>query len=900
MSLRFNIIILIGLPAAALLSAAVKAVPPSDDTRAAWIEQGTYATQLSHWRQFKRQGGCSADEHTPLDHDHRSHSFAASETVDSAHVLVIMVEFTDHRFSGQSVASTPDDFDFLLFADTGRSMTDYFREVSYGRFALTGDVVGPFLMPNSYASYVGMNNGLTGSPLLARQAIDAAHNSGVNFQDYDRNNDDICDGVILIHPGGGAETGTPNAIWSHKNSVFGSPIHDGISIPAYTMNPEERGNSISGIGVYCHEYGHILGLPDLYDISGNPSATGIGNFGLMGTGCWLGYGGVPAHLTAWSKLRLGWLEPIEIEQNSVQQAIPQSATSPVAFMLRPNRGTRAEYWLVENRQKQGYDKLLPASGLCIYHVDESRYDNSDASAYLVAIEQADGHNSLAVDGSTGDAGDLWPGSANNRSFHDQSQPSSRSNTGAATEIAVWNISDTDSLMYADFDVTFSRPYLALQGNAPIGFIDSPGGDGDGIFEAGERIAVELAVTNLMLPVYNPRVYIESSSRQVQPSPAEAVATVLDNQAATLAGPLGFSIADTLIPAIDELTFTIVADSLPSGGASFETSFTTDVELGRPQILIIDDDRGAAYEDVYTAALARLRLPSESWNVLQQGAPTAATLENYRTVIWFTGDSTAGALTADDAATMRRYLTFGGSIILSSISGAWDLAAVAPSLLPDYFGAIPSGAGFSPWIKGLPDGSVGDGLEFVYRSGGPPMTALATFATTGAARGEFELYFGAGSAAGPSVGVSNVGDGWRTVILSFPPEYLGDRFNTADDLLERALTFTIGGATGSVQTPSGRQLPQSFSLHQNYPNPFNPSTSIAYELAYTGRKQVRLELFNVLGRRVAVLIDDIQSGGRYQVVWDGRSDGGERVASGVYLYRLTVDGASESRKMVLLK
>ncbi len=95
------------------------------------------------------------------------------------------------------------------------------------------------------------------------------------------------------------------------------------------------------------------------------------------------------------------------------------------------------------------------------------------------------------------------------------------------------------------------------------------------------------------------------------------------------------------------------------------------------------------------------------------------------------------------------------------------------------------------------------------------------------------------------------------------------------------------------------LPGSYRLAQNYPNPFNPETVIEFELAKSG--QVRLEVFNVLGRRVRSLIDGPYPAGAHRVTFDGRSSSGQRLASGIYFYRLVADEAyRETRKMVLLK
>jgi len=104
----------------------------------------------------------------------------------------------------------------------------------------------------------------------------------------------------------------------------------------------------------------------------------------------------------------------------------------------------------------------------------------------------------------------------------------------------------------------------------------------------------------------------------------------------------------------------------------------------------------------------------------------------------------------------------------------------------------------------------------------------------------------------------------------------------------------GPATDAGAPPLARRT----ALHQNYPNPFNPSTVIAFDLA--GRGNVRVEIYDVLGRRIATVADGAFEAGRHRVVWDGRNDLGRAVASGVYIYRLETSAGRDSRKMILAR
>ena len=105
-------------------------------------------------------------------------------------------------------------------------------------------------------------------------------------------------------------------------------------------------------------------------------------------------------------------------------------------------------------------------------------------------------------------------------------------------------------------------------------------------------------------------------------------------------------------------------------------------------------------------------------------------------------------------------------------------------------------------------------------------------------------------------------------------------------------------TERIETPL---VPKSFTLRQNYPNPFNPSTTIEFTIRGEGLQDVALDVFNILGQKVISLVNDQREPADYQIQWNGANKSGQRVASGIYLYRLKVGGAGfKTKKMMLLK
>jgi hypothetical protein len=116
-----------------------------------------------------------------------------------------------------------------------------------------------------------------------------------------------------------------------------------------------------------------------------------------------------------------------------------------------------------------------------------------------------------------------------------------------------------------------------------------------------------------------------------------------------------------------------------------------------------------------------------------------------------------------------------------------------------------------------------------------------------------------------------------------------------------LHTTNGGETW-VEEEDNTQLPRDFSLAQNYPNPFNPQTTLQYNL--TKRSWVTLKVYNLLGQEIRMLVNEFQSSGTHTILWDGKGNSGEALASGIYFYSLTTERNdirfSETKKMVLLK
>ncbi|UCC45609.1 MAG: M6 family metalloprotease domain-containing protein [Candidatus Zixiibacteriota bacterium] len=786
------------------LAQPLQAIGPTEEAIRQWIAEGIYEQKMRNWSEFKAAGGCAPNEHSPLlTLRDRVPSALGIDIVDTIQICVILTEFTDWPASGQNYSATPQEFQTLLFSNrdidpihnpTG-SMTDFYLETSYGTLCVQGDIYGWYMMPETYAHYVGDDDGMGGGGReLAGDAVDAAEAAGVNFAPY-ANGDLYVDGVIVIHAGPGAETGE-YGIWSHRSSIT-TRYYDGVRISSYTMNPEEYGMGISTMGVFAHEWGHILGLPDLYDINDASPGAGLGRWSMMAGGSWNDNGRTPAHFDAWCRWQLGFVDVVWLDYNLAGVEFPQVVHNPVVYGIGENPGSSSvEYWLIENRQLVGFDAELPGAGLCIFHADNSVFAQNNRFRYKVAMEQADGDNDLAENGGS-DAGDPWPGLTNNRDFHDQSVPSSRDNDGLITEVGVWNISNSDSIMTADLDVTFSRAWIELAPADSIEFSDASGGDGDGVLEAGETIDFHVTVVNRMRTGYDPVVTLTVDNDQVsfvQNGVAMAGDLVI-NVAVTNTVPVQFSLPAEFESEISRFTVTIVADSADgSSDGRFVQSFDFDHALGAPKILVVDDDGGDSWELRLETAITGLRKPSAIWDK-SVSSPTGSDLLEYDHVIWHSGknDGSGGSIVAADVTALKQFLDNNGNLFLSSLTAAAQLQALDSAFMANYLHANLTGTNaFGLAAIGIDGSEVGTGMRGVYDGNAPINPFHDVISATASGEDCFYLADDFGTGNFGNCGVSHVSS-YRTIFMTFPIEFISSSENIfgflpKDTLIKRVLEF----------------------------------------------------------------------------------------------------------------
>lgn len=382
--------------------------------------------------------------------------------------IVLLVQFTDVKFTFDK------DFHNRMlneagFAEEGAtgSAHDYYYAQSNGQFEPQFDVVGPITLSHA-ASYYGQNNSFqtdvnVGSLLV--EACKAAHNDyGVDFSEYDGDNDGKVDMVYFIyagygeHAGGGAST-----IWPHKYQLSGfglSLLLDGKAIDVYACSSELFGNSgaqSSGIGSICHEFGHVLGFADHYSTD-DSSQYRLGSYDIMDYGSYNNNSWTPPYYNAFERMTLGWMTPDELTDRAEGITLDPISESNKAYMISTSNPD--EFYLLENRQQKGWDAYLPGSGLMITHVDfdasswnsnTMNDDDSHPRFYLVTADNEAGYDLIL--NKTSEKYDLYPCTSRfkqNNKFTDTSSPAAKPYTGETLDKWVTEITNEDGVVTFNF------------------------------------------------------------------------------------------------------------------------------------------------------------------------------------------------------------------------------------------------------------------------------------------------------------------------------------------------------------------------------------------------------------------------------------------------------------------
>lgn len=409
----------------------------------------------------------------------RSDRLGTSAVQTVWNIPVILVGFSDQPLSPTLYGGlTPaQHFDRTLFDTTGVTATgsvfDYYRWVSGQRIRVVGKVVATVTLTAPKNYYANNNWGLGfQAPRnmygFVSNTLQFADTS-VDWRPFDKDGDGFVDMVWVVHSGfPGEATLARDNLWSVTSRLTSWPSGESFEtrtprpgapsirmrIDRFAVLPELsaiRPGALTEIGVYCHEFGHALGLPDLYDTStlGGGLNSGTGNWSLMGTGSY-GTDGLspefPAHLGAWPLRWLGWRESVRPTHDSLIVQAPLAEGAPIVEFWFQGE-SNPEYFLIENRQRLSFDRNLPSEGLIVYQIDETVMTpvavaanrvNAGLSPGLRLVE-ADGLGDIPIGRNRGDSHDPFPGFFQRTMFDDFTTPSTRTFRGAVTNIGLREI-----------------------------------------------------------------------------------------------------------------------------------------------------------------------------------------------------------------------------------------------------------------------------------------------------------------------------------------------------------------------------------------------------------------------------------------------------------------------------
>lgn len=361
--------------------------------------------------------------------------------------LIILVNFADLAFtetieemdSMHNAKNYTRDYEYVYRGKTYQvssegSVRQYFYDASFGQYNPQFDVIGPVTVSREY-SYYGKNTAATDFDqrpweMIKEACLLADTVWNVDFTQYDNDGDGKVDFVYVIYAGyGEADGGGANTIWPHSYQLSAAGVYcqvDGVRVDLYAC-----GNEIdyytkqhTGIGTFCHEFSHVLGLPDLYTTEGQTHKT-WGEWSILDYGPYNNDGNTPPSYSAYERFFMGWLTPevivdsanIRLEElNSSQRALLISTEDKHNLIGNDPKSTK--FYLLENRQQQGWDTYLPGHGLMLTYI-QYNYNkwfqntvNNTAKSMGVDLIEADGKApNSSGSGYLGKATDLFPAGA---------------------------------------------------------------------------------------------------------------------------------------------------------------------------------------------------------------------------------------------------------------------------------------------------------------------------------------------------------------------------------------------------------------------------------------------------------------------------------------------------------
>lgn len=381
----------------------------------------------------------------------------AKSTNRELRILVLLAAFADVSFTYDA-----DYFDALfnqvgynVYGNEG-SVRDYFDASTFGHVTVIADVFGPYTASGGQSAYSYNNTGFWGAKNLLIEMLSLA-DQDVNYANYSNYGSNYVDCVYMIFAGCARSQGESNAIWPHRSALYPAVLKDGVYIQDYACSSELGGTTLYGtsppvIGTICHEFSHVLGLDDVYDTDyeDNGQAFASDGWDIMSSGNYNNGGKTPCLWSAFQRSSVGFLDLVEL--NSATQignkTLPPLHTSNTAYKISHSSN---EYFVLENRQKEGWDRFLYGHGMIITHIDKSvpgwNYNCANCNSTLLGIdiEEANPQNRYSRQGNP------FPGTTNNQSFTDNTSPNSLSNNYSPLNKPLYRIKENNITKNISFD-----------------------------------------------------------------------------------------------------------------------------------------------------------------------------------------------------------------------------------------------------------------------------------------------------------------------------------------------------------------------------------------------------------------------------------------------------------------
>ena len=380
--------------------------------------------------------------------------------------LVILVNFSDRKFSRSDAHSVYDhmfnDVNYKGYKnENGTSnrygsmfiggVRDYFSQNSMGKFAPQFDVVGPVEVDMKSTEMNGTKNAW----VVFAQAI-ANLSSTVDFSKYDADGDGYVDMMYFIVAGYGANySGNNDAyLWPHKWSLeyVDVPAYNGKRMGKYACSVElygwESNNQtiLDGIGTVCHEFSHVLGLPDEYDTDyeAGGQSHDPGQWSVMAGGSYSQLGRLPVGYSAFQRYASGFLTPKVITSTGKFELNPMQENNE-AYMLKTP--VDKEFFLLENRQQSGWDAMLPGHGMLVFRVDSTNLEVWETNR-VNATPSHNYYELLRAGNSTSGAqtSDPFPGTSNIMTLNNSTTPSLCTWNGTYNTFGLTEITETNGVI----------------------------------------------------------------------------------------------------------------------------------------------------------------------------------------------------------------------------------------------------------------------------------------------------------------------------------------------------------------------------------------------------------------------------------------------------------------------